>query len=111
MGSQQFYPDEGPVHTKHVKAFAIEQDPVTYTDAGAYARWAGRCLPSEAEWECPACAGSTTTYAWGEEVKPDGQLRANTWQGHFPARTSALMAGSAPLRWGRFRPMGLASAT
>jgi formylglycine-generating enzyme len=171
MGSQQFYPDEGPVHDAQVGPFAIEQHPVTnaqysqfvadtgyrtvaerplepalfpdlapddrapgalvftptpgpvdlsdwrqwwswsvgaswrhpfgpestidgkadhpvvqiaYQDAEAYAAWAGRRLPSEAEWEYAARAGSTATYAWGEEVKPAGTLMANTWQGQFP---------------------------
>ena len=57
---------------------------VSYYDAEAYASWTGRRLPSEAAWEYAARAGSATTYAWGEEVKPAGRLMANTWQGHFP---------------------------
>jgi len=58
---------------------------VSCTDAGAYAQWVGKDLPTEAEWEYAARAGlHQTTYTWGNELKPNGVLMANTWQGHFP---------------------------
>jgi formylglycine-generating enzyme len=193
MGSQQFYPDEGPVHDEHVEPFAIEQHSVTnaqfsefvsdtgyvtvaerpldqalfpdlspeelepgslafaatpgpvdlsnwrqwwywsvgadwrhpfgpessieeesqhpvvqvaYADAEAYANWAGRRLPSEAEWEYAARAGSTSTYTWGEEVRPSGQLMANTWQGRFPYQNTGAhgWVGTSPV--GSFPPNG-----
>jgi sulfatase modifying factor 1 len=186
MGSQQFYPDEGPVHDERVEPFAIEQHPVTnaqfsefvsdtgyvtvaerpldeglfpglapeelepgalvftptagpvdvsnwrqwwgwsvgadwrhpfgsesgiedradhpvvqvaYPDAEAYATWAGRRLPSEAEWEYAAQAGGTSTYAWGEDLRPNGQLMANTWQGRFPYQNTGAngWVGTSPV--------------
>lgn len=58
---------------------------VAYEDAVAYAEWAGKRLPTEAEHERASRGGlDGATFAWGDELTPEGELMANTWQGTFP---------------------------
>ncbi|MFC7132754.1 MULTISPECIES: formylglycine-generating enzyme family protein [Salinibaculum] len=64
---------------------------VAYEDARAYAEWAGKELPTEAQWERAARGGlEGKRFVWGDEHVPDGQLLANTWQGEFPTENKLL---------------------
>lgn len=87
---------------------------VSLLDASAYADWRGVRIPTEAEWERAARAGSDTIWPWGDEREPGGRHAMNVWQGTFPLGDTGAdgHVGTAPVRafepnrWGLWNMVG-----